>query len=558
MHLIALHDSAGSGNPLGVSGNYDRLPFAPYFIFKDLITIFIFILVLSMLVFFVPNLLGDSENYVMADPMKTPSAMAVAILCPTIRSYSTKTIDKNDDDTLDPAQDEKEVDESDKGFITLDRQKQEITKKELLDLIESTKEWLAKHKNLKDKQFLKDFRKLVNGMFQAEGHVGGSFYSTKSSKFIPKLCLGQNASDSSLEFMVMLWFISGKNLKLYITRNQSSRFFHITAQSNSWAVVINWFIPYLRFVYGDKYKGLTKLKDIHDLNEKTYPSKRDQFELINLAYTLVDNTQRKINLKDKIRAVIGESDLDLGTMKEYSNNHEPLSILFILGFQLGDGNFYLRIRDIGSALRYIPLITIKQKDTLNNRQLFQDIIRFLKVYKIHARLEERWIKDEDRFVVLLVIESIVNARKYINLIKDHRELMYWKEEQIDLINNVLVIIFVATPHWKEGQLAAIRVIYTNPENERIYDYDHWARRLDEIFEVRRSRFYIYCVKNRSWSVELPKAFNVIPKGKSFSFRTYNNSSEEALTAAIQYRDNLLNEWLLERGLQSPQPQPNVV
>src|SRR5947199_290360 len=28
MHLIALHDSAGSGNPLGVSGNYDRLPFA--------------------------------------------------------------------------------------------------------------------------------------------------------------------------------------------------------------------------------------------------------------------------------------------------------------------------------------------------------------------------------------------------------------------------------------------------------------------------------------------------------------------------------------------------
>ena len=41
MHLIALHDSSGSGNPLGVSGNYDRLPFSPYFIFKDLITIFI-------------------------------------------------------------------------------------------------------------------------------------------------------------------------------------------------------------------------------------------------------------------------------------------------------------------------------------------------------------------------------------------------------------------------------------------------------------------------------------------------------------------------------------
>ena len=75
MHLIALHDSSGSGNPLGISGNYDRLPFAPYFIFKDLITIFIFIVILSLFVFFMPNVLGDSENYVMANPMQTPPAI---------------------------------------------------------------------------------------------------------------------------------------------------------------------------------------------------------------------------------------------------------------------------------------------------------------------------------------------------------------------------------------------------------------------------------------------------------------------------------------------------
>jgi ubiquinol-cytochrome c reductase cytochrome b subunit len=75
MHLIALHDSAGSGNPLGVSGNFDRLPFAPYFIFKDLITIFLFILVLSIFVFFMPNALGDSDNYVMANPMQTPPSI---------------------------------------------------------------------------------------------------------------------------------------------------------------------------------------------------------------------------------------------------------------------------------------------------------------------------------------------------------------------------------------------------------------------------------------------------------------------------------------------------
>ena len=32
MHLIALHDTAGSSNPLGVSGNYDRITFAPYYL----------------------------------------------------------------------------------------------------------------------------------------------------------------------------------------------------------------------------------------------------------------------------------------------------------------------------------------------------------------------------------------------------------------------------------------------------------------------------------------------------------------------------------------------
>jgi ubiquinol-cytochrome c reductase cytochrome b subunit len=75
MHLIALHDTVGSGNPLGVSGNYDRIPFAPYYIFKDLITIFLFIIVLSIFVFFMPNVLGDSENYIMANPMQTPPAI---------------------------------------------------------------------------------------------------------------------------------------------------------------------------------------------------------------------------------------------------------------------------------------------------------------------------------------------------------------------------------------------------------------------------------------------------------------------------------------------------
>jgi uncharacterized membrane protein YgcG len=75
MHLAALHDTAGSTNPLCITGNIDRVSFAPYYIFKDLISFFGYILVLSFFVFFMPNVLGDSENYVMANPMQTPAAI---------------------------------------------------------------------------------------------------------------------------------------------------------------------------------------------------------------------------------------------------------------------------------------------------------------------------------------------------------------------------------------------------------------------------------------------------------------------------------------------------
>jgi quinol-cytochrome oxidoreductase complex cytochrome b subunit len=65
----------GSSNPLGVSGNDDRLPFHPYFVFKDLVTVFFFFLVLSIVVCFYPNMMGHSDNYIPANPMSTPASI---------------------------------------------------------------------------------------------------------------------------------------------------------------------------------------------------------------------------------------------------------------------------------------------------------------------------------------------------------------------------------------------------------------------------------------------------------------------------------------------------
>ena len=74
LHMITLHQH-GSSNPNGITGNVDRVPMHPYFMFKDLVTIFLFFLVLSIFVFFYPNLLGHSDNYIPADPMVTPASI---------------------------------------------------------------------------------------------------------------------------------------------------------------------------------------------------------------------------------------------------------------------------------------------------------------------------------------------------------------------------------------------------------------------------------------------------------------------------------------------------
>jgi quinol-cytochrome oxidoreductase complex cytochrome b subunit len=73
-HMIALH-LHGSNNPNGLTSNGDRYAMYPYFIFKDLVTIFAFFLALSIIVFFYPNLMGHSDNFIPANPMVTPSSI---------------------------------------------------------------------------------------------------------------------------------------------------------------------------------------------------------------------------------------------------------------------------------------------------------------------------------------------------------------------------------------------------------------------------------------------------------------------------------------------------
>nr|WNH21139.1 cytochrome b [Sufflamen bursa] len=71
LHLLFLHES-GSNNPLGMNSDVDKIPFHPYFSYKDLLGFVIALLALSSLALFSPNLLGDPDNFTPANPLVTP------------------------------------------------------------------------------------------------------------------------------------------------------------------------------------------------------------------------------------------------------------------------------------------------------------------------------------------------------------------------------------------------------------------------------------------------------------------------------------------------------
>ena len=74
LHVWALH-VVGQNNPTGVDikdVEKDSVPFTPHATMKDSVGIALFLMLYCWFVFFVPNYLGDPDNYIVANPMLTP------------------------------------------------------------------------------------------------------------------------------------------------------------------------------------------------------------------------------------------------------------------------------------------------------------------------------------------------------------------------------------------------------------------------------------------------------------------------------------------------------
>nr|YP_009863736.1 cytochrome b [Neilupotamon xinganense]QKE31067.1 cytochrome b [Neilupotamon xinganense] len=71
IHIMFLHH-AGANNPLGVSTQTDKVPFHPYFTFKDIVGFVILISLLLLLSLSFPYYLSDPDNFIPANPLVTP------------------------------------------------------------------------------------------------------------------------------------------------------------------------------------------------------------------------------------------------------------------------------------------------------------------------------------------------------------------------------------------------------------------------------------------------------------------------------------------------------
>jgi ubiquinol-cytochrome c reductase cytochrome b subunit len=83
LHILALHE-VGSNNPDGVEIKkhkddkgipLDGIPFHPYYTVKDIVGVGVFLIIFSVIVFFMPEMGGwflERDNFIPADPLKTP------------------------------------------------------------------------------------------------------------------------------------------------------------------------------------------------------------------------------------------------------------------------------------------------------------------------------------------------------------------------------------------------------------------------------------------------------------------------------------------------------
>lgn len=413
-----------------------------------------------------------------------------------------------------------------------------------------------------------EFRLVANGFFQAEGHVSCRI---KGKYFSPVVVINQNLSNKSLEFFVTLWYALGQKGTLGLTINKHGKLV-IRLSSESWDTVLNIYFKYFDSIYGEKYMAFKKLFDIRRLTQ-------NKFDLDSMAsatylvYSLSNSgVDRKLSLSDQLKLFSVSNDLmlveDLNenqlNVENYSDNNTSLSMLFIIGFILGDGTLFLRLRytDKGS-IWLIPTLFLPQLKNKYNAHFFTLLESFftslnIKTY-IKNKINDAEIVDilpantENTKMTVLVVEGLTSVFKILlPLIYSYSHYFYWKYDQYELMFRVSRLVEAKAHLTLYGFTSIIEIIYSY-SNKRIKNKEFYLSAI-------RFWFKSQAVLNKSgenniqaifskgpinkkivgWKCVFPNESNLKPK----QFGVSNSKDiDKSLQQAKLYRDINIKLWV---------------
>ena len=404
--------------------------------------------------------------------------------------------------------------------------------------------------NSKGKGTDNEFCILANGFWQAEGSISGIFRS--SFNFYPICSATQLLSEESVLFFLRLDKSLSNKGTFNITLNSKGKFV-IFYRLSGWNTFFSIFIPYFNMLYGAKYEAIYKLKKIYLILSKIKKKSDNQSIalLISLAYSLTAHSNRyKLSIYDKLVSL----KLDPVLLKNLSpqggipeNNISP-SLLFILGFFLGDGTLHLKLewKDKNSTIVIIPLFNITQSNVESNKQIMEIMTKSLNSLGVRTSL----LKSTKTFT--LTVKGIDNVFKSLfPLLEKHMHFLYWKSDRFSQLIWVKSLMQAGGHHTYFGLNTIIDKIYSSV-NERLTEKDLWIIRLNlwlkAVYRRRVWEYYIYPIYRsnkviRGWQVRFPSALKLPKKSnKAFISSTYKGE-DKALGAAVQYRDSILSSWI---------------
>lgn len=409
---------------------------------------------------------------------------------------------------------------------------------------------LSENKNGND--FDKEFCKLANGFWQAEGYIGGIFRS--GLNFYPICSVTQLFSVKCAEFLIRLDNALDNKGAFSITLNSFGKFV-IAYRLSGWDTFFSVFVPYFYMLYGQKYKAILKLTKIFELKNyiKDNSDNISKVFLVSLVYSLTAySSQYKVSLEEKLISL----ELDISLLKELPNfsfkeNEVKPHFLFILGFFLGDGTLHLKLewKEKNSAVVILPIFNILQSNVESNKYVMEIMTDTLNALNIKTSLE----RGANTYT--LTVKGINNVfGSLFPLLNKYSHFLYWKADSFNLLMWVNRLIRSGGHHTYFGLKALIDKIYGS-YNKRFIDQKVWLDRIDiwlkEVSGRRESGEYyisaIYTSKQpkevRGWQVRFPSTLTLPDKSnKAFMCSTYGGQDSALLTAA-EYRDKVLSDWI---------------